>query len=104
MYKLDLEMVEEPEIKFPASIGLLKNNRVPEKHLLLLTTPKPLAMWVTTLWKILQEMVIPDHLTCLLRNLYSGQEAIVRTKRGTIDGLQIGKGVCQGWYIVTLFI
>ena len=97
-------MVEEPEIKFPASIGLLKNNRVPEKHLLLLTTPKPLAMWVTTLWKILQEMVIPDHLTCLLRNLYSGQEAIVRTKRGTIDGLQIGKGVCQGWYIVTLFI
>ena len=58
----------------------------------------------TTNWKILQEMVIPDHLTCLLRNLYSGQEAIVRTKRGTIDGLQIGKGVCQGWYIVTLFI
>ena len=56
------------------------------------------------LWKILQEMGIPDHLTCLLRNLYAGQEAIVRTKRGTIDGLQIGKGVCQGWYIVTLFI
>ena len=48
------------------------------------------------LWKILKEMGIPDHLTCLLRNLYSGQEATVRTGHGTIDWFQIGKGVCQG--------
>ena len=48
------------------------------------------------LWKILQEMGIPDHLTCLLRNLYAGQEATVRTEHGTTDFFQIGKGVCQG--------
>ena len=49
-----------------------------------------------TLWKILQEMGIPDHLTYLLRNLYAGQEATVRTGHGTTDWFQIGKGVCQG--------
>ena len=48
------------------------------------------------LWKILKEMGIPDHLTCLLRNLYTGKEAIVRTGHGTADWFQIGKGVCQG--------
>ena len=48
------------------------------------------------LWKILKEMGIPDHLTCLLRNLYAGQEAIVRPRHGTTDCFQIGKGVCQG--------
>ena len=48
------------------------------------------------LWKILKEMGIPDHLTCLLRNLYAGQEATVRTGHGTTDWFQIGKGVCQG--------
>ena len=47
------------------------------------------------LWKILQDMGIPDHLTCLLRNLYAGQKATVRTRHGTIDWFQIGKGVCQ---------
>ena len=50
------------------------------------------------LWKILKEMEIPDHLTCLLRNLYAGQEAMVRTGHGTTDWFQIGKGVCQGCY------
>ena len=58
--------------------------------------PKPLTMWITINWKILKEMGIPDHLTCPLRNLYAGQEAIVRTGRGTTDWFQIGKGVCQG--------
>ena len=53
-------------------------------------------MWITTNWKILQEMGIPDHLTCLLRNLYAAQEATVRTRHGTIDCFQIGKGVPQG--------
>ena len=51
------------------------------------------------LWKILQEMGIPDHLTCLLRNLCAGQEATVRTGHGTSDLFQIGKGVCQGWIL-----
>ena len=63
----------------------------------LLTTPKPLTLWITTNWKILQEMGIPDHLTCFLRNLYAGQEGTVRTRHdGTMDWFKIGKGVHQG--------
>ena len=62
----------------------------------LLTMPKPLNVWITTNWKILKEMGIPDHLTCLLRNLYAGQEATVRTRHATTDWFQIGKGVRQG--------
>ena len=62
----------------------------------LLTVPKPLTMWITTNWKILKEMGIPHHLTCLLRNRYAVQEGTVRTGHGTADWLQIGKGVCQG--------
>ena len=58
--------------------------------------PKPLTVWITINWKILQEMGIPDYLTCLLRNLYAGQEAKVRTGHGTAHWFQIGKGVCQG--------
>ena len=58
--------------------------------------PKPLTVWITTNWKILQEIGVPDHLTCLLRNLYAGQEAIVRTGHGTTDWFQIGKGVRRG--------
>ena len=64
--------------------------------LLLLTTQKPLTVWITTNWKILKEMRIADHLTCLLRNLYAGQEATVRTGYGKIDWFQIEKGVRQG--------
>ena len=60
---------------------------------------KPLTVWITTNWKILQEMGIPDHLTCLLRNLYAGQEATVRTAHGTTDWFQIGKGACQGYIL-----
>ena len=62
----------------------------------LLTTPKPLTMWITTNWKILKGMGIPDHLTCLLRNLYASQEATVRIGHGVTDWFQIGKGVRQG--------
>ena len=61
----------------------------------LLTMPKPLTVWITTNWKI-QEMGIPDHLTCLLRNLYAGQEATVRTGQGMTDCIQIGNGIHQG--------
>ena len=58
--------------------------------------PKPLTVWITTNWKILQEMGIPDHLTCLLRNLYVGQEATVRTRHGTTDWFQTGNGLSHG--------
>ena len=77
MFRLDLEKAEEPEIKLPTSIGSWKKQESSRKTSTsaLLTMPKPLAMWVTTNWKILKEMGIPDHLTCLLRNLYAGQEA-----------------------------
>ena len=61
-----------------------------------LTMLKPMTVSITTNWKILKEMGIPDHLTCILRNLYAGQEKIVRTGRGTTDWFQIGKGVHQG--------
>ena len=54
------------------------------------------TLWITTNWKILKEIRIQDHLTCLLRNLYAGQEATVRTEHGTVDWFKIGKGVCQG--------
>ena len=68
----------------------------------LLTMPKPFDH--NKLWKILKDMEIPDHLTCLLRNLYAGQEATVRTGHGTTDWFQIGKGVMSRLYIVTLLI
>ena len=61
-----------------------------------LTKLKPLNVWITTNWNILQEMGIADHLTCLLRNLYAGQEAAVRTGHGTMDWFKIGKGIRQG--------
>ena len=64
----------------------------------LLTMPKPLTVWITTNWKILKEMWIPDHLTCLLRNLDAGQEATVRTGHGTMDWLQIGKEYVKAVY------
>ena len=62
----------------------------------LLTMPKPLTVWITTNWKILKEMGIPNHLTCLLSNLFAGQEATVRSGHGTTDWFQIGKQIGQG--------
>ena len=97
MFKLDLETAEEPEIKLPTSVGSLKKQESSRKtytsalltiHLLL---PKPLTVDHHKLWKILQEMGIPDNLTCLLRNLYAGQEATVRTGHGTTTGSKSGK-------------
>ena len=99
MFKLVLEKAEEPEIKLPTSAGSWKKQETSRKASIsaLLTMPKPLTVWITIkLWKILKEMGIPDHLICLLRNLYAGQEATVRTGHGTIDWFQIGKGVRQG--------
>ena len=98
MFKLVLENEEEPEIKLPTSSGLWKKQESASKTSIsaLLTVPKPLTVWITINWKILKEMGIPEHLTCLLRNLYAGQEATVRTGHGTPDWFQIGKGVHQG--------
>ena len=78
--------------------GCRKSMRVPEKHLLLLYWLHQAfdCMDHKRLWKILQETEIPDHLTCLLRNLYTGQEETVRVGHGTTECFQIGNGVCQG--------
>ena len=108
-----------------------KSKRVPEKHLLLLyreawhaAVPGVAKSWTrlsdwtellywlcqslcvdhSELWKILQEMGIPDHLTCLLRNLYAGQEATVRTRHLTMDWFQIGKGVCKAVYCHPVYL
>ena len=83
-----------------------KSKRGPDKHLLLLywLCKKPLTIWIKTNWKILQEMGIPDHLTCHLRNLYTGQEATVRTGHGTADLFQIGKGVSQGCILSPVYL
>ena len=94
-----LHYLKEPEIKLPTSIGSLKKQESSRKTSTstLLTIPKPFDCGHhNKLWKILQEMGTPDHLTCLLRNLYAGQEATVRTGHGTTDWSQTGKGVCQG--------
>uniref|UniRef100_A0A4W2CBX0 RNA-directed DNA polymerase n=1 Tax=Bos indicus x Bos taurus TaxID=30522 RepID=A0A4W2CBX0_BOBOX len=98
MFKLVLEKAEEPEIKLPTSAGSSKKQKSSRKTSIsaLLTMPKPLTVWITINWKILKEMGIPDHLTCLLRNLHAGQEATVRTGYGTTDWFQIGRGVHQG--------
>ena len=89
---------EEPEIKLPTSAGSSKKQESSRKTSIsaLLTMPKPLTVCIIINWKILKEMGIPDHLTCLLRNLYAGQEATLRTGHGTTDWFQIGKGVHQG--------
>ena len=80
MFKLDLEKAEEPEIKLPTSTASLEKQESFRKTSIsaLLTMPKPLTVWNTINWKILKEMVIPGHLTCLLKNLYAGQEATVK--------------------------
>ena len=91
IFKLILGKAEEPEIKLPTIAGSLKKQDSSKKPSIsaLLTTLKPLTVWVTINWKILKEMGIPDHVTCLLRNPYAGQEATVRTGHGTTDWFQI---------------
>ena len=97
IFKLGLEKAEKPEIKLPTSLDHRKSESSRKTSTsALLTMIKPLTLWITTNWKILHEMEIPDHLTFLLRNLYAGQEATIRTGYGTIDWSQIGKGVHQG--------
>ena len=98
MFKLDLEKAEEPEIKLPTSFGSLKKHESSRKSCTsaLLTIPKPLTVWITRNCGRFWERLEYQTLNCLLRNLYAGQEATVRTGHGTTDCFQIGKGVRQG--------
>ena len=96
MFKMDLEKAEEPEIKLPTS---LDHAREFQKNIYFWFIDYAKAFDCVDhnkLWKILKEMGIPDHVTCLLRNLYAGQEATVRTGHGSIDWFQIGEGIPQG--------
>ena len=98
MFKLDLEKAEEPEIKLPTSVGSLKKQESSRKT----STSALLTIYTkdfvdhNKLWKILQEMGVPVHLTCLLGNQYGGQEATGRIRHGTTDWFKIGKGIWQG--------
>ena len=98
MFKLLLEKAAEPEIKFPTSAGSLKQQEFQKNIYFCFTDYARAFDYVdhNKLWKILKEMGIPNHLTCLLRDLCTGQEATVRTGHGTTDWFQIGKGVRQG--------
>ena len=97
MFKLDLGKAEESEIKLPMYIGsIIAKARELQKNICFIDYDKSfdcVDQKEKQLWKILQEIGIPDHITCLLRYLYAGQEATVRTGHGTMDWSQIGKGV-----------
>ena len=106
MFKLDSEKAEEPEIKLQTSIGSSKKQESSRKTSIstLLTMLKPLTVWITTNWKILQEMGMPDHLTCLLRNLYAGQkqqlELDIEQQTGSKSGKEYFKVVyCYRAYL-----
>ena len=100
MFKMDLGKTDEPEIKLPTSTGSQKNQENSRRTCTSasLTTLNPLTVWITTNWKILKETGIPDHLTCLLRNLYAAQEATVRTGHGTTDCFKVGKEYVKATY------
>ena len=101
MYKLDLEKADEPEIKLPHPLDHKKSKGIPENICFIDYAKAFDCVDHSKLWKILKEMRIPDHLTCLLRNLFAGQEATVRSGHGTMDWFQIGKSMSR-LYIVTL--
>jgi len=103
MFQLDLEKAEEPETKLPTSIGSLKKARESQKNIYycFIDFSKAWTVWITTncgkffkRWEYQR-----DHVTCLLRNLYAGQEATVRTRHGTTDWFQIGKVIRQGYVL-----
>ena len=107
MFKLVLKKAEEPNIKLPTSAGSLKKQESSRKNIYFCFIDYAKGFDCVDhnkLWKILREMGIPDHLTCLLRNLYAGQETTVRTEHGTTDWFQIGKGVHQGLYCHPAFL
>ena len=96
MFRSDLEKAEESEIKLPTSAGSSKKQESSRKKSTSALLTTPFTVWITTNWKTLKEMGIPDHLTCLPRNLYAGQEAAVRTRHRKMHRFQIRKGVRQG--------
>ena len=99
MFKLGLEKAKKPETKLATSAGSSKKQENSRKNIYFCFIDYAKAFDCVDhnkLWKILKEIRIPDHLTCLLRNLYACQEGTVRTGHGTTDLFQIGKGVCQG--------
>ena len=99
MFQLDLEKSEEPEIKLPTFIGSSKKQESSRKNIYFCIIDYAKAFDCVShdrLWKILQELWVPNHVTCLLKNLYAGQEATVRTRCGITDWFQIGKWVSQG--------
>ena len=100
MFKLDLEKAEDQRWNCQHPRDHRKSKRIPEKHVLLLygLTKAFECVDHDKLWKILKEMRIPDYLTCLLRNLYAGKEATVRTRHETTEWFQVGKGVRQSLY------
>ena len=97
MFKLNLG---KAEIKLPVSVGSLKKQENTRKTFASLTMLKPLTVWITTNCEKFLEMGLPDHLTCLLRDLYAGQEGTVRTRHGTTDWFQIGKEVHEGYILL----
>ena len=101
MFKLVLEKAEEPEIKLPISVGSSKKQESSRKTCFCFIDYVKAFDCVdhNKPWKIMKEMGIPEHLTCLLRNLCAGQESTVRTRHGTTDWFQIGKRVCQGYIL-----
>ena len=106
MFKLDLEKAEEPEIKLPTPVGSSNMGESSRKNIYFCFIDYAKVFDCVDhnkLWKILQEMGIPDHLTCLLRNLYAGQEATVKIGHGTMDWFQIGKRVRQGCILSPCF-
>jgi len=94
MLKLDLNKAEETEIKLKMSTGSSKKQKNKKKICFVDYTKAFDCVYHNKLWKMLKEMGLPDHLTCLLRNLYASQEATVRTRHETTDWFLIGKGVC----------
>ena len=104
MFNLDLEKAEEPEIKLPTSVGSSKSKRVPENiHFCFINYAKDSdCVDHNKLWKILQEMGIPDHLTCLLRNLYAGKEATVRFDMEQQTGSKLGMEYVKAVYCHSL--
>ena len=97
MFKLDLEKAEKAEIKLPTSVGNRKSKKF-QKNIYFCFIDYAKAFDCVDhnkMWKILQEMGIPDYLTCLLRNVHASQEATVRSRHGTTDRFEVGKGIQQ---------
>ena len=101
MFKLDLEKAEEPESKLPNICWIIKKAREFQRNIYFIDYAQAFdCVDYNKLWKILKKMGIPDHLICLLGNLYAGQEATVRTGHGTMNRFQIGKWARQGYLLI----